>query len=182
MDTSIVNLIIDQANEHLIADLQTNVPASDPTRAVLIRPGLLQDNPLAFNVIVLTYANDPDDPNGWRHSISQNQGVGFQNPPSFETGGGQLWYRRFTTTLELYWPTNYDRQLARQYANVILSRTENSFWTRQFQNLFDTFGEAALQTYVINSHLSDAGGPGQFIQHCKIWWQVLTAKADVGGF
>jgi len=176
-DTSIVNVLLDSVNTWLVEKLQTDIPTTDGTKAGLVRPGLLQDNPLTYGISVLSYNNDPDDETGWGHSITQHDLTSLHNPQPYELGGGEMWFRRFTTKAEMYWPTTYERQQARQSANVVLSRIEYYLRTYPMIDISDSFGEYAAQLFVIKDLISDGGGVGQFIHHGKIWWQVLTSKS-----
>ena len=176
-DTSIVNILIDYVNAALSDVLQATIDTEDPTRAGLVRPGLLQDDPLKYRISILTVADDSDRPNTWHHSIANNGPGNVGEMPSYETGSPSgLWFRRFTTKVQMYWSPSMNRQDARANANIVLSRAEHTISTTQPLNLEDTFGEAALQIFLNSTSIADAGGPGQFIHHAKIWWECLTVR------
>lgn len=179
MPVSIINNLIDGVNLYLTERLQDDVAVDDPTRAGLVRPGLLQDDPTRFHVSVLTFPNDPDSDNSWKHEIVVDNANGQQyNPPPYELGGGEMWYRRFTTSLELFYRTSVKREQARELSNVILSRAELAIAQFPVANEVDDFGELALQVRVMSSLIDQGGGDGQAIWHGKIWWQVLTGKLN----
>jgi hypothetical protein len=179
MDSSVCNLLIDTVNTYLTEILQEFVDVTDETRAGTVRPGLLQDDPTRFHISILTYSNDPDHQDRWRHSIvNHDLSTGKRNPPAYQLGGGSMWFRRFTTVLEQYWKPSTDRQRGRTLGNVVLSRAEHALNHAPINNLVDSFGEYAVQMYVKSSTATDAGGQGQFITHSKIWWEVLTARDD----
>ena len=175
-DTSVMNLIIDRINDNLEQAMLEKVSKVDDTRAGLVRTGLLQDDPTIYKIVVLSFSNDPDRDDRWKHSITNYDPTSTSGIPGYEIGGGEMWYRRFTTKLEMYWKSNFNRLKARQDANVVLSRAEHTIRKSAMNGLADDFGEYALQLYIKNSELYEAGGEGQFITHAKIWWEVLTGK------
>jgi len=177
MTDAIINMIIESVNDHLTELLQDDVDTSDSTRAGLVRPGLLQDDPTRFKVSVMTFPNDPDADGQWRHEIVVPNANGAEhNPPPYELGGGEMWYRRFTVQLEMFFSTRITRDNARQLAAVIISRAERSVALAPVALGIDEFGEEPLQTRVMSSTLTQGGGEGQFIWYGKIWFQVLTGK------
>jgi hypothetical protein len=175
-DVSVIDMIIDQTVQKLKVALIDNVPESDPTRAGLVRGGLLQQNPAAAGVNVLVYENDPENNSEWLHSTTHyDMANGTKNPPAYELGNGFMWWRRFTIEMTMFWDRGIDRQVARSQANVVLGRIEKTIRTMKF-NAIDSFGEIALQPYVMKDRITDAGGKTQFIHYGKIWWQVLTGS------
>jgi len=175
-DTSVLNLVIDKVNDDLEVALIEKVERTDDTRAGLVRTGLLQDDPTIYKVSVLSYSNDVDREDRWKHGVANYDIASASNPPGYEIGGGGMWFRRFTTKIEMYWKSSFNRQKARLNANVVLSRAEHTIKQVNMNGLADTFGEYATAIYVRNSELYEAGGQGQFITHAKIWWEVLTYK------
>ena len=176
-DTSVMNMLIDSINGALLSSCRTLLDASDVTKAGLVKPGLLQDDPLKFGITVLTLANDPYHPGTWHHQLAKEGPGNSGMVPSLETGGpDELWFRRFTTLIQMYWPPTMNQQTSRQNANVVLSRCEKTIIDTQPVNMFDTFGEGALEIFLAMSEISDAGGPGQYIHHAKIHWQCMTLK------
>lgn len=176
-DTSVINLIIDRTVAQLQVELVDKIVDSDPTRAGLVRAGLLQASPLPNVVNVLVFENDPDKPDAWLHSTTTYDiSNGIKNPPGWEINGSTMFWRRFSIQFEMFWAAGTERQTARNQANVVLSRTEralrkmNSSWN----GTDDSFGEAPQMLYVMRDQISDAGGTGKFIHHGKIWFQVLT--------
>jgi hypothetical protein len=177
-------MLIDGMNTHLVAGMENSVPGDDPTKAGLVRPGQLQDNPIPWKIVVLTFANNPDSPEAWKHQITRSDVTSIKDPSPFDLVGGQMMYRRFVTTLEMFWAPNTTRQVARQQANVVLSRAESlirSFSVNQQSDgtqYVDTFGEVAFKVMMISSYMTDDGGIGQFIHHAKINWQCLTGSNE----
>src|SRR4051812_35025483 len=94
--TSIVHQIADAVNRNLLFNMKDAVDQSDETRAGLVRLGLLQQSPLTAGINILTFFNDPEDENGWRHSVikaNPTSSLGM-NIPAYQIGGGEFWYRR----------------------------------------------------------------------------------------
>ena len=178
LPNSLTYMLIQHINNNLEQDMQTNIPVNDPTRANLVRPGLLQDDPTIARINVLTYANDPDDELGWLHGVipggTPNQTT--QDPPSYQIGGGEMWYRRFKTMIEVFPSPKVDRQGALQLASVVLARAERTLTLLDMNIGTDDFGESAIDLRVMKSGLIFGGGEGQFIHICNIWYQILTEK------
>lgn len=180
MTLAISNIIIDNVNTYLTTVLQDEVDVNDDTRAGLVRPGLLQDDPTRYKVSVLTFPNDPDSETSWMNEIvATNANGADMNPPPYEIGGGEMWYRRFTTQLELFYRTKVKRDESRELSGVVLARAELAIAQQPLNLPSDDFGEEAIQVRVMKSSIAQGGGEGQFIWHCKIWWQVLTGKNNV---
>jgi hypothetical protein len=179
IDISIISAIMAGVNERLTYELNTAIAMDDVTKAGLVRPGLLQADPTRTKINILTYQNDPDNIGQWRHSSTESEGVSLgQNIPGYVVGtSGRMWYRRFTTKLELYFPpTVRERSAAEQLAHLILSRAEDAIENTPLEFGVDPFGEYALDIRVADSENSESGGPGRFIWHGIIRWQVLTEK------
>jgi hypothetical protein len=176
MTTSALNDILTTINASLKVAMQTGVASTDPTRANLVRPGLLQQSPLIANINVLTRYNDPDEPNAWRHSVV---GIGESihvHLPNYEVGGGGFFYRRFTTKLEQFFRSGVNREQAEELSAIIMSRAEETIAETRFISGSDSFGETPMQAYIHSSTNIEAGGQGQFIYKGKIWWVCLTEK------
>jgi len=173
-DESILNLIVDYANEQLLYNLQYLVEQSDETRGGLVRAGLLQDDPLKNGINILTHIGDPEDELGWRHTIVRADTLPHHSPPPYMLGGGEMWHRKFTTELMQFFKTSVKRARARELASVILSRTEHAIRTMKLGVGPDSFGEFAFKAFVHSSINTEAGGDGQFIWRGRIWWICLT--------
>lgn len=178
LPTSMSHQIITSVNAYLLEVLRTEIAANDSTRAGLVRVGLLQDSPIKTGITVLTYYNDPDDEAAWRHALVGESGgfISGTHPLPFEVGGGSMWYRRFTTKVEMYFLPGTTRALAEQLAAIISSRAEKAIIDAPIPQAPDSFGEEALQYYLASSTNIEAGGIGQFIFHAKIWWSALCER------
>jgi hypothetical protein len=173
---SIVFEIAKYVNDYLKQIMQDEILNIDPTRANLVRPGLLQQSPVEAGINVTTDFNDPDDAKSWRHGISAyGDTLGIPAVP-YEVGGGQMWYRRDRPELRQFFLVSANRLQAEEAAQIILSRAEQGILDAPLPPKEDDFGEIALKNYVHSSVNTEGGGPGQFIFNGYIWWQCLTDK------
>lgn len=169
-------MIAETVDAALLSEMQTLINSNDETRAGLVRVGKLQQNPVIPVVSILTQANDPDSPDLWPHEIVKAPPTSESIIPAYQIGGGEMWWRRFTTEIQQFWKTDTDRETALKYSSVVLSRAEKTISTTLL-GLIDDFGEGAGSVNVIRSKNIEGGGPPRnFIYRGRIWWQVLTEK------
>jgi hypothetical protein len=174
---SVLHLLSERIASYLQDDLRDHVDVEDETRAGLVREGLLQDDPTRYKVTVMVHINDPDDETGWRHEVLDGQADGKSfDPPGYMIGGGQIWNRRFTLELEMFFKARVKRPEALDLASVVLSRAEMSLQRAPINVGVDDFGEIPTQLRVNKSHLSQGGSDGSFIYHGKVWFTVMTEK------
>lgn len=171
---SCLNDIPEAINDYLVLTLQEVIDSSDLTRGGIIKIGLLQDDPTQRNINILTYSNDPDSNDAWMDELVSMNSDG--NPPGYFIGGGEMWWRRFSTALELFYKPSVKRDDARKLTGIIASRAEKAIAQAPIDTGPDDFGETPLQIRVMKSHRAQGGGEGQFIWHVRIFWQVLTGK------
>lgn len=172
MHNSILYYILRTVEDNLYKYLNESVPADDPMRARLIRTALLQDDPTRFKVSVLVLPNDPDDDKTWHHELSPEHIA-----PSYQIGGGEMWLRRFTATVNMYWSPKVKREQATEYACILMSRVESVLTMIPVLSPHkDAFGEWCLDLRVKRSYIGVGGGEGQFINYGKVWFEVLTEK------
>lgn len=175
--SNIFDLVIDAVNSRLLIDMQSLIDETDIARAGLVRAGVLQDNPLKFGVSVLTHPNDISDPKSWPHAVVSGAGekLGLQSYP-YEIGGGEMWYRRFSTQIEQFWKAGTPRESARRFSGTVLSRAEHAIKNANIAVGADSFGETPIAVYLSSSYNSEGGGGNQFIWRGFIWWQCLTER------
>lgn len=178
---SITNLIITRVSDYLNLNLKETVDTGDDAQAGLVKAGLLQDDPTRYRVNVTVHPNDPDAEFGWRDEVSSGKPSGDNaEPPGYEIGGGELWYRRFTVMIEMFFRNRVKtNEEALELASIIRSRAEYYLRHLPLSGWSDDFGEFALDLYVKASHLAQGGGEGQRIYHAKIWLAVLTGIVTV---
>lgn len=172
MSISVLWDIMETARSNLSKYLSEDVPDSDPLKAKLVRIGLLQDDPTRYKVSVLVQPNDQDEDNAWLHEIAPKDVA-----PPYQIGGGEMWLRRFTVNLNLFWGSKVDREQATQYGSALLSRAESVLTNISLLSFGkDDYGEYPLDLRVKKSKLALGGGEGQFISYGKIYFEVLTEK------
>ena len=134
-DTGVEDLISAALVSLLTQKLRTDIPADDASRADLIVPGLLQDEP--EGVVVLVHENDPDNPDEWLHfpvkyrrstsdsSLSQSL-VGRMREPLHTSlvGGGSRMAYAFSIDVEV-WGNEMDLALEREQVRKLISIVMN---------------------------------------------------------
>lgn len=174
----------------LVAELETTFQDVDSNEQPgLIRAGKLQDNPTKHRIILLVHLSDPEKPGEWADSPTASRVAGMLDKtdyyiPTYEIGGGvgsEMWYRRGAVEGQVFLTkTKEDRDEARRIANVTRARVELclSRSTKAVANLKDDFGEIGRQMLVINSRVTEGGGPpASFIWNFVVRWQALTHRA-----
>lgn len=174
---SVVWTIAKSLTEFLVLEMKDLISQYDETRAGLVRPGLLQQSPLEAGINILIQENDPDDEKGWRHTIAHGgvETMAGIHLPTYSIGGGAHWFRRYTLKLEQFFRAGSTRERAEELSSIILSRAELALRTAPLPDT-DSFGETPIQLYVHSSINIEGGGPGQWIFHGTIFFQVLTEK------
>lgn len=182
MQSALDYMIMTFIDDNLVEDLQTSIPEEDITRANIVRAGPLQADPTVPKVSVMSYPNDRADPEGWVHEVvpggTPNQAT--KDPPSYQIGGGEMWYRHFTVEISMFFPpTIQGREESLNLATIVLARAER---TLQLLNMGlgpDDFGHLAVDLRVMKSNLQVGGGPDGptlKVYRGKIWYRVLTEK------
>lgn len=179
MSTSIISSLIHAANDALFAAMETELDSNDETRAGLVRIGKFQDNPTKYGLAILTHSNDPDNPGTWLHSALGAGGLTLHVQsdllPPYQIGGGEFWYRRFTTQIVFFCKPTATRDRASDLANIILRRAEHTLKNVDFSSIGpDSFGESPMVLHLAQSENLENGGVGQFIYKGFVKWQVLT--------
>ena len=182
--------LIGAMEDLLEAACQTNVADDDPSRALIVRAGRLQDDPTTNYVHVLIHPNDPDDRETWHHEIIRENLTAMQNPwggadfrlpqGMYEIGGGEMWWRRFTIQLTMFWiGKNLTRTQARDYSFLVLGRAEEAIKEggSTFGELQDSWEESVWGWFVRRSWIAERGGPDvDWIWDAKIWVEFGTQK------
>lgn len=165
--TSIINLVIDSVNQHLLEVLQTDLETSDTTRANTVRLGAFQADPtVGTGITVMTYCNDPDS-DEWEHECYD-----------YELGGPEMWWRRFTVKISQFYGQNVkDRMEGNALASSVLTRTEAALSRWRPNGVGpDSEGEVPVELQVKYSRNKAGGAPGSFIYRGVIFFQVRTDK------
>ena len=174
----IVPLILLGIRNYLEVALQDEVPDSDPTKAVLVKVGRFQDNPVKKNVSVSVVGGDFEDPSylDGRADHESLDEIGLRNLPIGEIGGGMYWWRRGTLDFKTFFVRErYDEIIAMKYAYEFYGRLLNAIETCNL-SFVDSYGEKTngIPPFVEGASFFESGGPNQYIWRGKLKWRVLT--------
>jgi len=174
----IVPLILYRFKEHLETAMVNEVPEDYPTRAVLVKIGRMQENPLKKNVSVAISGGDYDDPNYIDGRIDHEDldDIQIRNLPVGEIGGGWYWWRRGTINFQTFFVRQrYEEELALKYAYDFYGRLIHSVEEISVHTLEDDYGEQAYgHPYIEGASFFEGGGNSQYIWRGKLRWRVLT--------
>lgn len=181
----ISDVIVDAIVVKLRETMQLDTEKSDDAYGFLIRAGRLQESPVQNKNNITVHIGDPDSSSSeWADELARpdEQYQYVQVPTVVEIGGGfsgVFWWRRGTVKCELFYITeDYNRDKARQVANEVRRRVEDTLGTdlaRSFIGLTDGY-EQTIVFMPVKSEAMEAGGPRQHIWRAKVWWQALTSR------
>lgn len=181
MANHIVPMIVDALVEGLEQYLIDEVPYSDPTRMNEIRAGRFQQDPNVAWLRASVQGGDLDDPDLMDGIVTLREAqagrTGFYIEPR-EIGGTQMWYRRGTVRLELFFIIEQvPEELAREYAYTILGRLQSNLEKIRISHLTDDFGEHAIKLFHTQNSMYQSGGPpSSYLWRGKVVWEVLTER------
>jgi len=174
----IVPMILWQIKEHLETAMVLEVPETSPTRAVLVKVGRFQENPLEKNVSIAISGGDFEDPDYLDARVDNPDMEEFilRNIPVGEIGGGEFWWRRGTIRFQVYFVRQrYPEETAMQYAYEFYGRLLKQVKLADIDLPTDDFGEGAIPPiYVEGASFFESGGKDKFIWRGKLLWRVLT--------
>lgn len=178
--TQVTNLIIDRLLEKIKLEMQTNIPQNDPTRAKIVKKGLLQQAKVENNVAIGVIGGDHEDPN-YRDGLVTMRGIDReidQYFPAREIGGGQLWWRRGVANIECFYiQQQFTESQAFDQAYAVLGRLMSCIETTNMTGIVDSYGEMAIKIYCHNNTFFESGGPpNQYIFRGKVFWTVVTER------
>jgi hypothetical protein len=136
--------------------------------AQLIRAGKLQDDPTIAEVNILVHPAKED----WKNELYTSSGVdGVQAYSSYGMRGAGLapsayWMQRFTVELRLFFDNEYDRPVAFEKSQVVLSRAHHALHMmniKMHNYPRDSFGMKAHAVQVHDTYIREGGGEGTFI-------------------
>jgi len=177
--TMIVPMILFEMRDYLEVALQDEVTENDPTRAVVVKVGRFQDNPVKKNVLVALSGGDYEDPNylDGRADHQALDEIGLRNLPIGEIGGGWYWWRRFSTRMETFFvKQRFEEEIAMRYAYEFYGRLLKATEMCTLIGLTDAYGEKTnnITPFIESSTFFESGGPKQHIWRGKLKWRVLT--------
>ncbi|MGC9423770.1 hypothetical protein [Vibrio sp.] len=176
--TMIVPLIMMATRDYLEVALQDEIPDNDPTKAVVVKVGRFQDNPVQKNVLVAISGGDYEDPSyldarADHQSLDQ---IGLKNLPIGEIGGGTYWWRRFSIDFRTFFvKQRLEEDIAMKYAYEFYGRLLKAVETCTLR-LTDSYGEMTnnIPPFIEGASFFESGGPKQYIWRGKLLWRVLT--------
>jgi hypothetical protein len=178
ISTMIIPLILLEMKQYLEVKLQDEVPDTDPTKAVVVKVGRFQDNPVKKNVLVAISSGDFEDPSyldGRADHESLDQ-FGLRNLPIGEIGGGMFWWRRFSIDFRTFFvKQRYEEEIAMGYAYEFYGRLLRAVETCTLR-LIDSHGEMTnnIPPFIEGASFFESGGANQFIWRGKLLFRVLT--------
>jgi len=175
----IVPMLLEAMQSDIVATMQTDIPADEPTRADIVKIGRWQDDPKRNNVYVAISGGDPEDVN-YRDGIltlESMHNIGF-TMPAREVGGGQAWWRRGIIQVGCYWiRERFEETVAVERAYEVLGRLSSIIESIRVGNLEDDFGEHAVKLFLYGNTFFESGGPPKsYIFRGKLLWACLTER------
>lgn len=177
--TQITNLILDRLVDHLTRVMQTGIDSDDPTRADVVKKGLLQEGKIEKNVALGIQGGDHEDPK-YMDGIQSLPGMADIHfaPALREIGGGQAWWRRGVVQVECFFiKEGLTENLAHEHAYAVLGRLQNALDTCDMNDLSDDYGEQAIKLFCYGNTFFGSGGPPRtYIFRGKVFWAVWTER------
>jgi len=158
----VVPLILMRMREHLSYALQDEVPDTDPTRAILVKIGRFQDNPVKKNVSLAISGGDFEDPS-YMDARADHENLDqfrIRNLPIGEIGGGIYWWRRFTCDFKTFFvKQGYEEDIALKYSYEFYGRLLEAIEECDLSGLTDYYGEkACCSPYIEGASIFESGG------------------------
>lgn len=176
--TQIVPMILMALKLHLETAMVEEVPDTNPTRAILVKVGRFQDNPLNMNVSVSISGGDYEDPKyiDARIDNPNQENFAIKNLPVGELGGGHYWWRRGTINFQTFFVRqNFKEEVAMQYAYDFYGRLLRNVEDHNLGSLQDDYGEGVASTLILEgATFFESGGKDKFIWRGKLYWRILT--------
>lgn len=176
--SQIVHMILVRMRDYLSVALQDEVSDTDPTKAIVVKIGRFQDNPVKKNISIAISGGDYEDPSYMdaRADHGNLDQFKIKNLPIGEIGGGMYWWRRFSTNYQTFFvKQRLDEEVAAKYAYEFYGRMLQATEKCTFNGFKDYYGEKTCSTpYIEGTTLFESGGAQQYIWRGKVKWRVLT--------
>ncbi len=175
------NLILDGISSHLQQILVTDIDPEDPTLVTELRPGKLQDNPTndnGLNILIIP-PNEQDPITIYTHNV-QNGLTG----PTYEIGGGVMFYHPYRLRLLLHFRGITDRAIARTRAMIVLARAKKALLDMPIPLHPDTlqpkddFGQTIIEIQLDKAWVEEGGGTNHFIWKGWVFFGFLTEQEN----
>lgn len=181
MANHIVPMVCDRIVSELTTLLIDDIPFDDPTRLNKVKHGRFQEDPTKHNLRLSVQGGDAEDPQIMDGIVTLKEGansrVGFTIEPR-EIGGTQMWYRKGTVRLELFFIIDQlEEEIAREYAYTILGRVQENIEQIHVADLTDDYGEHAIKLFHTQNNFFQSGGPPKsYLWRGKLIWECLTER------
>ena len=176
----IVPMILKKVERHLQYELFDAVPEDSPTRAGLVKVGLMQENPADKVASVSITSGDFEDDGFVDAHVDHPEVQEFtiRHLPRGEVGGGHYWWRRFSIRVQVFFVrAGYDEDTATQHAYDFYGRLQSAIEACQIGTMSDHYGERALgKPYLESTTFFPSGGKNKFIFRGKLRFRVLTSR------
>lgn len=177
--SQIIPMMLYDMRDYLQTKLIDGVPEDSPTRAILVKAGRFQENPVDKNVSIAIAHGDYEDPDYIDGRIDHPDlaDLKIRNLPVGEIGGGIYWWRRFSVLVSVFFVReNFEEEIAQQYAYEFYGRLQRSIELKRFA-LDDDFEERAFgYPYVESTTFYESGGKNKWIFRGKLRFRVLTSR------
>jgi hypothetical protein len=175
------NMILDHLEAELFRVMIDELPANDPTRLSVIRPGKLQQDPTpGTGLNVLIFAVNETMP---FQLHSDNVQDGLQSPVA-EIGGGWFYKHPYELRFMLHFRGESDRTAARTKAQIVFARAK---WALSKMQMpvhpvtglsRDDFDEVIIELQISKGWLNESGGPQHFIWRGSLFFEFLTEQSS----
>lgn len=175
---SIVPMILYAFKDYLEGALVADVPEDNPTRALLVKVGRFNENPLEKSVSVAISGGDYEDPTYMDGRIDNPKmdSLKIDGLPVSEIGGGCYWWRRGSINYQAFFVrARLKEEVALQYAYDFQGRLLKSVELVPIHGLIDDYGERAYAPVRVEGvTFFESGGNNQYIWRGKLLFRVLT--------
>lgn len=166
--TSAVDLIMQAVADRLALFMITN--ATDDARAGLVRTGLLQDDPTNKRINILIHPGGPSYLDGF---VTGEDGI----PQHYINAsyGGSFYKRHIRVEFSLFFTQESSRDNARKKALVAMARARHAIETLDISSVDrDSFGERPFEQHIIQEHVYEGGGEGDYNWRGEMVVKFLT--------
>lgn len=173
----VTSFVRDELEEALI----TNIDASDPARAGVVKLGPLQGDPDPdeARISIEVYENDPDQEISGS-AIGRTNDAWEDTVEDIEVGGAVTWKRMFTVKARcLFDRTQENLTQARDIASTVRSRIERGLLAIRFNGLSsdnETVIRGAVSDKLRGSMVQLGGPPDAYDYQIKVRFEILTTE------
>lgn len=178
----VVPMLLMAMKDQLTLRLQSEIPDDDPTKADVVKLGLLFENKTKKNIQIGINSGDHDLPDELDGIASMKKlpeiGISY---PTREIGGGQTWMRRGVVKFECFFiRERLGEEAAFQRAYEVLGRLTQAIEETPINTIpKDSFGERIVSIHCYASTCYESGGPpANYLFRGKAYWAIYTEKTS----